>query len=80
MKTKEELNALKEEVDTLNKKLAELSEEELEQVAGGYDGYEIFFYNSQKLSETGEEEIERIAGGIAVGDWHDGGSYEYSLL
>ena len=36
METKEELNALKEEVETLNKKLAELSEEELEQVAGGF--------------------------------------------
>ena len=35
MKTKEELKALKEEVETLNKKLAELSEEELEQVNGG---------------------------------------------
>ena len=35
MKTKEELNALKEEVETLNKKLAELTEEELVQVAGG---------------------------------------------
>ena len=35
MKTKEELNALKEEVETLNKKLNELSEEELSQVSGG---------------------------------------------
>ena len=35
MKTKEELNALKEEVETLNKKLAELSEDELKQVNGG---------------------------------------------
>ena len=35
MKTKEELNALKEEVETLNKKLHELTEEELEQVSGG---------------------------------------------
>ena len=35
MKTKEELNALKEEVETLKKKLAELSEEELAQVSGG---------------------------------------------
>ena len=35
MKTKEELNALKEEVETLNSKLAELSLEELEQVTGG---------------------------------------------
>ena len=35
MKTKEELNALKEEVETLIKKLAELSEDELKQVSGG---------------------------------------------
>ena len=35
MKTKEELNALKKEVEALNKKLAELTEEELEQVTGG---------------------------------------------
>ena len=35
MKTEEELNALKEEVETLNKKLAELTEEELAQVSGG---------------------------------------------
>ena len=35
MKTKEELNALKEEVETVNKKLAELSEEELAEVVGG---------------------------------------------
>ena len=36
MKTKEELNALKEEVETLNKKLSELTDEELAQVAGGW--------------------------------------------
>ena len=35
MKTKEELNALKDELASLNKKLAELSEEELKQVSGG---------------------------------------------
>ena len=35
MKTQEELNALKEEVETLNKKLHELTDEELEQVTGG---------------------------------------------
>ena len=35
MKSKEELNALNEEVETLNKKLAELTEEELAQVSGG---------------------------------------------
>ena len=45
MKTKEELNALKEEVETLNKKLAELTEEELAQVAGGATGTVKAFNN-----------------------------------
>ena len=35
MKTKEELNALKEEVEAVSKKLSELTEEELAQVSGG---------------------------------------------
>ena len=35
MKTKEELDALKEEVETVNEKLKELTPEELEQVNGG---------------------------------------------
>ena len=35
MKAEDELNAVKNEVETLNKKLAELSAEELAQVSGG---------------------------------------------
>ena len=35
MKSQEELNALKEEVNVLNVKLRELTDEELEQVTGG---------------------------------------------
>ena len=35
MKTKEELNALKEEVETLSRKRHELTDEELVQVSGG---------------------------------------------
>ena len=35
MKTKEELDALKEEVETVNEKLQKLTPEELEQVNGG---------------------------------------------
>ena len=35
-KTKEELNTLKQEVETLNKKLEELTEKELEEVTGGH--------------------------------------------
>ena len=37
MKTKEELKALKNEVEELNKKLADLTDDELEQVTGGDD-------------------------------------------
>ena len=36
MKSKEELNTLKEEIENLNQKLAELTEEELTQVVGGF--------------------------------------------
>ena len=42
MKTQEELNALKEEVVTLNEKLHELTEEELEQVVGGSGKAPVF--------------------------------------
>ena len=41
MKTEEEVNALKAEVEALNKKLHELTEEELEQVTGGIIVYEV---------------------------------------
>ena len=43
MKTKEELNALKEEVETVNEEPCKLTKEELEQVTGGFDpgSYEI---------------------------------------
>ena len=36
MKTKKELNALKEEVETVSKKLHELTDEKLAQVTGGF--------------------------------------------
>ena len=52
MKSKEELIALKKEVDTLNKKLAELSEDELVQVAGG----ETWWLVDQK-QPTGAETV-----------------------
>ena len=47
MKTKEELNALKVEVETLNRKLHELIEEELAQVSGGAAG-SVQFVNEDK--------------------------------
>lgn len=42
MKSKEELNIIKEEIDALNKKLYELTDEELDQVTGGLE-YKIAF-------------------------------------
>ena len=57
MKTKEELAALKEEVDNLNKKLGELTDDELEVVTGGQsqlDKYiRILVENDKKLVDTG---------------------------
>ena len=50
MKTKEELNALKEEVETLNKKLHELTDEELAQVSGG--------------SKTKEDKLKKAGGQV----------------
>ena len=53
MKTKEELNAQKEEVETVSRKLHELTDEELAQVFGGNskkcDGCE---YNSNGACRT----------------------------
>ena len=51
MKTPEELNALKEELETLNKKLAELTEEELSQVAGGV-AFNITDWNGYSSSQA----------------------------
>ena len=59
MKTKEELNALKEEVEALNKKLAELSEEELVQVAGGSTDESI-----DDIIQRQSDEIRRALEGL----------------
>ena len=61
MKTKEELSALREEVEALNRKLAELSEEELRLVAGG--SMKIILFPSPKLP-SGTSETD---GGGSVG-------------
>ena len=47
MKTKEELNALKNEVKDLNAKLAELSEDELKEVSGGMTPEETLEFMKQ---------------------------------
>ena len=61
MKTKEELKALKEEVETLNKKLAELSEEELEQVSGGVPRGKIrLFAEKCKLTFSFDDNMTKV--------------------
>lgn len=48
MKTKEELNVIKEEIENLCKKLNELTEEELKKVAGGNVEFTIDGNGTQK--------------------------------
>lgn len=55
MKKKEELSALKEEVETLNKKLAELSEEELTQVTGGVHYANYIVHPGDTLSSIAQK-------------------------
>ena len=45
MKTPEELKTIKKEVESLNKKLAELTDEELAQVTGGDGSNEYFIWD-----------------------------------
>ena len=49
MKTEEELNAIKEELEALSRKLHELTNEELEQVSGGSgkSDYEVPVYTPE---------------------------------
>ena len=61
MKTKEELNALKEEYESMKDSLAQLSEDELKQVTGGH-GISV----SNPLAGMSEEEAKRIAQQLAL--------------
>ena len=61
MKTKEELNALKEEVETLNKKLHELTEEELAQVTGGGWVYRDIEISLESENGEGEKQGYNVA-------------------
>lgn len=60
MKTKEELNALEEEVEALNKKLTELTEEELEQVTGGLSSDSLLLPSSTSIGEFALETDGRL--------------------
>ena len=74
MKSKEELNALKEEVETVGKKLSTLTEEELKQVTGGNIEQELknlakqyFQLEKESTGDKVKDTIEKYArfyGGI----------------
>ena len=52
MKTAEELNALKNEAEALNKKLGELTKDELKQVTGGIEELTQVFGGTANQGET----------------------------
>ena len=53
-KTKEELNKIKEEVESLNEKLQKLTPEELEQVSGGVN-YVVIGHSHRRQYFGGDE-------------------------
>ena len=60
MKTKEELNALKEEVETVSRKLHDLTEEEFAQVSGGVVPHDFFPWPVvERVVEPGLEPADR---------------------
>lgn len=78
MKTNEELNALKEEFEVLNKKLSCLTEEELAQVAGGdgvFDAGKTAKYKvGQHVKKVWDRRFNYAAYGtiVSVGDFFAG--------
>ena len=76
MKTQEELNVLKEEFETLNRKLHELTEEELEQVSGGGAIGRVKGDDIAKLNTTNAVEAlqSRVAGAMVIGTQAQPGS------
>ena len=73
MKTKEELNKLKEEVESVSAKLHELTPEELEQVSGGgtdplyvVDGVKIMTDGLDNINPDDFESIDVLKGASAT--------------
>ena len=64
MKSKEELDALKEEINKVNEKICELTPEELEQVTGGRFGGPIGEAAIAKLSAN--EALQGKAEGVQI--------------
>ena len=72
MKTAEELNALKEEVNTLNAKLKELTEEELTLVAGGFGGSHGQWNDGDLVSARALSNNYYYFGRLTIEEYYDG--------
>ena len=75
MKTKEELNALKEEVETESKERQKLTEEELEQVTGGNDSSQLPVKSEQYGYISVNSHCPVCNKGIMRRFYYPGGSY-----
>ena len=69
MKTKEELNALKEkEVESESKEPRKLTEEELAQVTGGASGETVFVQKESECVATIQPKATQMAGAGTIAD------------
>lgn len=69
MKTKEELKAMKEEVETVSRELHELTDEELSSVVGGQNGRSMMKTAEGKAAST--TEVLRTLKGKVIGAVND---------
>ena len=79
MKTKEELNTMKSEVEALAEKLQELSEEELEHVIGGAESnQDMAGFGSMKGNNCGSNgsngSVEKLSTGCKINSSKDNSS------
>ena len=87
MKSKEELNALKEEVESMSRKLTELNKEELEQIFGG-DGKKRYDAKCKKCGSlvggcgcfSYDEAVEKAALRGKYGCSHCGAKYCFEVV
>ena len=60
-KTKEELNELKEEIETLSQKLGELSDEEMEEVTGGSGVLDFYKKIGEGIKNIGKKVLPIVS-------------------
>lgn len=78
-KTKEELNALKHEYETVTNKLKELNDNELKMVAGGNNEEPFWLHRGDCLKDKYSYNPEKFEVNNTTGRWSSGktGSFQY---